>query len=101
VRFATERARLRNYECRALPIAAANLEKAMTPQKTLAVSIGARMTKAYCMPLGENLSPDQLSALHLCKHEIISAIFRLYMQIPREVADPIIGKYVTPPSSND
>ena len=41
----------------------------------------------------ETLAPEQLSALHVCKHEIIAALFRLYMHVPQDVADELIGPY--------
>lgn len=45
----------------------------------------------------KNLTGEQLAALHVCKHEILSSIFRLYMVVDPEVADELIGKYLKPP----
>jgi hypothetical protein len=52
---------------------------------------GARL---LCMaPDIEQLTPDQVSALHMFKHEVLAAAFRLYTQVPPAFADPILIKF--------
>lgn len=40
------------------------------------------------------LSPEQISALHACKHEILGSLCRLYMTVPQKKADVILKKYL-------
>ena len=67
--------------------------------QVLGKSVAARSIGILCMdpdPI-KNLTGEQLAALHVCKHEILSSIFRLYMVVDPEVADELIGKYLKPP----
>lgn len=60
----------------------------------MAASIGARGAKVGCMdPELKFMSGEQIQALHVCKHEILAAIYRLYMVVPEEKADVILGKF--------
>jgi len=62
-------------------------------------SLGMRSSlKVRCQdPVINNLSPEELAALHLCKSEINAAIFRLYLRVPQQIADKLLGEYVTLP----
>jgi hypothetical protein len=40
------------------------------------------------------LTPEQISALHACKHEILGSLCRLYMTVPQKKADVILKKYL-------
>lgn len=42
----------------------------------------------------KGLTEAQLNALHLCKHEMLAAMCRLYTKIKPEVADALIKKYL-------
>jgi hypothetical protein len=57
------------------------------------VSIAARGVKILCQNPPNGLTEEQLAALHLCKHEVIAAIYRLYMTVPQHIADAIIAPY--------
>ena len=51
-------------------------------------------------PVIHNLTPVQQSALHVCKHEMLTAIYRLYMVVPQKAADQVLKKYFKlPPAS--
>lgn len=57
-------------------------------------SVAARSALVKCMePDVRGLTPEQLSALHVCKHEIAASIYRLYLMLPQDKADPILEKY--------
>jgi hypothetical protein len=65
----------------------------------LGQSVGARSIGILCMdpePI-KNLTGEQLAALHVCKHEILASIFRLYMVVDPKIADDLIGDYIKPP----
>ena len=47
-----------------------------------------------------HLTAEQLAALHMCKHEILASIFRLYMTVPQPIADKILSKYIKLPTDD-
>jgi hypothetical protein len=61
----------------------------------MSVSVGHRLdAQIKCSaPEVKDFSSEQLAALHLFKHEVLSAAYRLYMHVPQEVADPILSKF--------
>lgn len=42
-------------------------------------------------PTRRKLTPDQMAALHVFKHEVLAAGFRVYEKIPPKLAGPIIA----------
>jgi hypothetical protein len=63
----------------------------MAYMKSVALSgAGIRCTD----PDLDKLSVDELNVLHLCKHEIIAAIHRLYIHMDIDTADPFLRKYM-------
>ena len=59
------------------------------------VKISRSIDKILCMdPVVNDLTPEQLAALHVMKHEILSAIHRVYMHIPSEAADTLFSGFV-------
>ncbi|MFT3810478.1 MAG: hypothetical protein QM698_11215 [Micropepsaceae bacterium] len=44
------------------------------------------------------LSAEQISALHVCKHEILAAICRVYTQVPQKKADAVLKQYLNFPA---
>ncbi len=70
------------------------VDKATKLGGSLAAQAG---NKIFCQDPPGDLTDVQLAALHLCKSEILAAIYRLYMVVPQEIADDIIGEYVTLP----
>jgi hypothetical protein len=48
-----------------------------------------------CMdPVVEDLTPEQLAALHVMKHEVLTSIHRIYMHIPAEIADKLLRGFL-------
>lgn len=52
-------------------------------------------------PEVDDLTAEELAALHVFKHEVLSAGYRLYLHVPQECADPILRKYFRLPSDDD
>jgi hypothetical protein len=51
--------------------------------------------RILCMdPVVEDLTPEQLAALHVMKHEVLTSIHRVYMYIPAEIADKLFGGFL-------
>lgn len=69
-----------------------------TKHEKFGASLAARGGRApRCRaPILKDLTPEQLAALHVCKHEIVAAVFRLYMSVPQDTADQILGNYIAP-----
>lgn len=42
----------------------------------------------------EGLTPEQISAVHMFKHEVLAACYRLYLSVPAEMVDPLLAKYL-------
>ena len=42
----------------------------------------------------EDLTPEQIAAVHLFKHEVLAACYRLYLNVPSALIDPLIAKYL-------
>ena len=61
----------------------------------MSVSVGHRLdAQIRCSaPEVKDFSAEQLAALHLFKHEVLAATYRLYMEVPQDVADPILKKF--------
>jgi hypothetical protein len=61
----------------------------------MSVSVGHRLdAQISCSaPEVKDFSAEQLAAMHLFKHEVLAATYRLYMEVPQEVADPILKKF--------
>lgn len=58
------------------------------------------LAEAKCIPPDvDGLTPVQQNALHAFKFEVLAALHRLYMTVPKELADPIIDKYLPGPPS--
>ena len=59
------------------------------------MKISRSVEKILCMgPVVDGLTPEQLAALHVMKHEVMASIHRVYMHIPAKVADEIFGGFV-------
>jgi hypothetical protein len=59
-----------------------------------AKTVGELGAKFFCMdPEVMALTQEQQSALHVCKHEILAAIYRLYEKVPVQTADDILVKH--------
>lgn len=57
-------------------------------------SVAVSGAKILCMdPDLSKLTVDELNLLHLCKHEILAAIHRLYTKMDIATADPILREY--------
>ena len=66
----------------------------MTDSSSMADSLGVHMSSAFCAdPIIHKLTPEQLAALHACKHEMLASVFRLYMKVPQATADQLLKKY--------
>lgn len=61
----------------------------------MSVSVGHRLdAQIKCSaPEVEKLNTEQLAALHLFKHEVLGATYRLYLVVPQQMADPILKKF--------
>ncbi len=46
-------------------------------------------------PPAANMTPEQLAALHVFKHEFLAAGYRLYERISPKLARPILSKLLT------
>ena len=44
-------------------------------------------------PEVKDFTAEQLAALHVFKHELLSSMYRLYLQVPQAMADPILKKF--------
>ncbi len=42
----------------------------------------------------KDLTPEQIAALHVFKHKLLAALHRLYMNVPANLCDPIIDKFL-------
>ena len=57
--------------------------------------ISRSVEKILCMdPVVRDLTPEQLAALHVMKHEVLTSIHRVYMHIPAEIADKLFGGFI-------
>jgi len=57
-------------------------------------SLARRGVRILCGdPDIKNLTQAQLNALHLCKHEVLAAVRKLYPVLKPEKADEILIKY--------
>ncbi len=72
----------------------------MATRHSFTQSLAAGGAKVMCMDPKSisGLSAEQISALHACKHEILAALCRVYMQVPQKKADAILKQYLTFPS---
>jgi hypothetical protein len=63
--------------------------------RRMAVSVAHRLDARILCPEPDlkDFTEEQLAALHIFKHEVLGAAYRLYTQVPRAMADPIIGKF--------
>ena len=61
----------------------------------MSVSVGHRLDASIrcSAPEVKDFTAEQLAALHLFKHEVLAATYRLYMEVPQDVADPILKKF--------
>lgn len=67
----------------------------MPDHKAITTNLATAGAKMFCMdPDVKDLTFEQLNALHLCKHEILCAIYRVYMHVEPVVADKLIKKYL-------
>lgn len=60
--------------------------------------------KILCAPAQTGpLTQEHLTALHLFKHEMLAAAYRLYLKVPPNLADPVLEKYfiVAPDEMDD
>ena len=71
----------------------------MASRERFSQSLVAGGAQAMCMDPKSiaGLSPEQISALHACKHEILGSLCRLYMTVPQKKADAVLKKYLTFP----
>ncbi len=54
--------------------------------------------KIFCAkPEFKNLTAEELSDLHLFKHELLAAVYRLYQRVTPSRADPVLMKYFSMP----
>jgi hypothetical protein len=42
----------------------------------------------------KDLSPEELAALHVLKHEMLASLYRLYTTMSEEVAEPIVKSFL-------
>ena len=50
--------------------------------------------KIFCAPAQTGaLTQEHLIALHVFKHEMLAAAYRLYQKVPPHLADPILETY--------
>jgi hypothetical protein len=56
------------------------------------------LVTAFCMPPTGELSPEQVYALQVFKHEVIAALFRLYMVVPKHITDEMVKPYLKAPT---
>lgn len=71
----------------------------MASRDRFSQSLAAGGAQVMCMDPKSiaGLTPEQISALHVCKHEIMAALCRLYMTVPQKKADAVMKKYLTFP----
>lgn len=62
-------------------------------------SLAAGGAQIMCMDPGDiaGLSPEQIAALHACKHEVLASICRVYMTVPQGRADQVLKKFLNFP----
>jgi hypothetical protein len=41
-----------------------------------------------------DFTPEQQAALHVFKHELLAAGYRLYQSVPASMAGPLLGKFL-------
>ncbi|WP_143324158.1 hypothetical protein [Caulobacter sp. X] len=59
-------------------------------------SAAARASKIFCMDPEIQAFPERYkNALHMCKHEILAAVYRLYQVVPQADADKVLDKFFT------
>ncbi len=72
----------------------------MATAKPDARSLADAFVKIMCTdPVIYSLTPEQLAALHVCKHEMLASIYRLYMVVPQKTADQVLKKYFKVPAA--
>lgn len=65
----------------------------MARHSMLSVDFAKSVEMIICMdPVIKDLSPEQLAALHVMKHEVLASLHRLHMSVPAKIADPLIRK---------
>lgn len=42
----------------------------------------------------KDLTPEQLAALHVLKHEMLASLYRLYTKLNEDVAEPIVKSFL-------
>ena len=72
----------------------------MASRDNFSQSLAAGGAKVMCMDPKtiSGLTPTQISALHLCKHEILAAVCRVYTQVPQKKADAVLKLYLNVPA---
>ena len=64
-------------------------------------SLGHRLSPVMCAdPVVHQLTDVQQAALHMCKHEMLASMFRLYMVVPQKTADQLLSKFFKDPGAN-
>lgn len=59
------------------------------------IKISRAAEKLLCMdPIIKELSPEQLAALHVMKHEVLAAMHRVYTSVPAEAADKLLESFI-------
>jgi hypothetical protein len=60
-------------------------------------NLAEKLAKIACTDPDDiaELTPEQLSALHMCKHEVLAAVYRLYMVVPPPAADRLFGQQLS------
>jgi hypothetical protein len=73
----------------------------MAKKQRFTESLAAGGATIMCMDPHDiaGLTPEQISAMHMCKHEIMAAMCRLYTLMPQERADQVLSKYLNFPQA--
>ncbi|HYD74121.1 MAG TPA: hypothetical protein VEF55_13365 [Candidatus Binatia bacterium] len=68
----------------------------MDDAKAFSASLAGRGARIFCGDPDDfaDLDPDELNAVHLCKHEMLAAMHRLYDKVEVKTADKLIRKYL-------
>jgi hypothetical protein len=70
-------------------------ENVMSEETNFLRSIGAMSVSIRCMDADVKGLPEaHLSALHLCKAEMMAALFRCYAVVGQAKTDQIVSKYI-------
>jgi hypothetical protein len=66
----------------------------MASDSKFAPTVAARGAKLFCMDAElQHLTPAQLNALHIFKHEVLASAHRLFASIPEDIADPLLESF--------